>query len=80
VHRAVAPVSRVERVEVLMLVDSVPDPSNVLSWTVDGRPPSAAEVRLLVEATVEDAYDVMALRNLEYEVDQALRWDDSDDL
>ena len=76
--RDVAPVNRADRVAVLMLVDSVPDVMNVLSWTVSGRRPTADEVRLLREATVQDAYDVMTLRAVEREVDQAVQWGESE--
>ena len=53
--------SRIDRVALLILVDTVPDPGNILTWTINGREPTAEELRLLKEITLQDAEDALDL-------------------
>jgi hypothetical protein len=61
----------------MLHVDGVQDPADLLSWRIDGREPTADEVRLLHSLTVEDALDVSALHQLDLELTEAVndeRW------
>lgn len=59
---------RNERVDVLFRVTDMADVDNVLTWQVDGRAPTGAEVRLLKEITPQDALDVTVLLGLHLEL------------
>jgi len=67
----VVAMSRTDRVALLMLVDTCPDPENMLTWTINGREPTAEELTLLKAITPQDAQDAVDLWRVARDVMQA---------
>ncbi len=66
-----------ERRMLLLLIDTMPDPADIMTWSVDGRLVEPDEVRLLHGLTVEDAAAVVDLLRLQIELKRAVnseRW------
>jgi hypothetical protein len=60
--------SRAGRVELWLTLDLMPDPNDMATWTISGRPLTAAERRTLMSFTLQDAHDAVALMRLSNEL------------
>lgn len=60
--------TRTERLLLMLSLDSMPDPGNMLSWTRDGEHLTADQLRTLVGFTLQDADDVLTLMRLDQEL------------
>ena len=65
--------ARTERVLLMMQLSERPvNADDVLSWRIEGRPPTGDEVRLLRDLALEDVRDWRALMELHQELIEAV--------
>lgn len=60
--------ARTDRLLLLTRLTAVGEPGDILTWRIDGRPPTADELRLLWSLTLADACDLVELMLLDAEI------------
>lgn len=60
--------TRIDRIALFLALDPMPNPADPMTWTVEGIPLGADQLRTLIGFTLQDAEDVKTLLRLDLEL------------
>lgn len=64
-----------DRKLLMLSVDPMPDPDNLLTWTINGLPLTPDEMSVLARLSVQETDDIIVLLHLEREINVLTRAD-----